>query len=172
MIYNKEDDIEHLIIILKSPERVQTYEIPLLNDESETVEASGMDYKVKFSVSSKTFNDSCSMFQKLGCENIIFSNPNNSIIIKSTCDMCSTQTLLQCEENADQDTDTKCSLQFFDNEEEIDLQFSLAYIHIFSKLHAISNKVNISLSQNFPILFQYEFSIGEATFYVAPKIED
>lgn len=166
MIYNHEKDIEHLVIILKNQERVQTYEIPLLHDDSDMIEATYIDYDVQFQMSSKTLHETCSLFQKISCENIVFTNPENNIIIKATSDLCSTETRLSAEENSES------SLHIIKNEDTIEQEFSLSYISVFSKLQAISDKVSISVSEKTPILFHYTFSIGEAHFYVAPKFDD
>ena len=108
--------------------------------------------------------------QKINCEIIIFSNPDEqSIAIKAVSDMCSTQTLLQMSSD---ESEVQNSLQIKKQDEDINQEFSLAYILIFLKLYSISKTVHISISQHTPIMFHYEFPIGTAHFYVAPKFDD
>jgi len=168
MLYTEEDNIEKLKIILTSSERTQTYEIPLLHEESDIIESADLDFTTIFTVSAKTFHKICCDFQKLNCENIIFENKSereseNMIVLKATSDICSTTTVLSS--NGEKEN----SVHIIKNEGELSQEFCIKYIQIFSKLQNITNEAKICIAQHFPILLIYEFSTGNAKFYIAPK---
>jgi len=166
MIYTKDDSLEHILIILKNSERVQNYEVPLLTDDSEQMAPTDIDYSTIFKISSKTFYQTCSTLQKINCENIIFENPENTIIIKATSDICTSKTVLTPTE---EDEKSNNSIDIIKNEYEIEQEFALPYIGTFSKLHSITDTVSIHVAHHTPLLLQYEFNTGCAQFYIAPK---
>ena len=207
------DNAENMQLFLTSKERLHKYEIPLLNDESEILQPGELDYNIEFTLSSRTFYQTCNTFSKIGSEDIRFLSKSNEIYLEGKSDICSSEivfkddTFSRTDDDSsysnseyeyvtdDEETDDeekknidsektikstteeeKCSQNsssfrmIKNNADESEGKFSLAYIQTVSKLHSITNKVRISVSENTPLLVSYEFDEGEAKFYIAPKI--
>ncbi|KAI3382897.1 hypothetical protein SNEBB_003578 [Seison nebaliae] len=55
----------------------------------------------------------------------------------------------------------------------VSLDFSLKYLSLFSKAQPISSRVSLSISENAPLVVEYEISeMGYIRYYLAPKIDD
>ena len=82
-------EIEKMILFLQSKERIHKYEIPLLNDDSEILQPGELEYNVEFTLSSRTFFQTCNTFSKICSEDIIILIKCNEIYLKWISDMCS-----------------------------------------------------------------------------------
>ncbi|PAV16788.1 proliferating cell nuclear antigen [Pyrrhoderma noxium] len=56
--------------------------------------------------------------------------------------------------------------------QHVSLTFSLKYLVNFSKSAALSDKVQLMMSNEVPLLVSYDFGIGHIHYYLAPKIGD
>ncbi|OBZ73426.1 Proliferating cell nuclear antigen [Grifola frondosa] len=54
----------------------------------------------------------------------------------------------------------------------VTLTFSLKYLVNFSKSSSLSNKVQLMMSNDVPLLVAYNFGQGHIRYYLAPKIGD
>jgi len=210
-------EIEKMQIFLQSKERIHKYEVPLLNDDSEILEPGELEYNTEFTLSSRTFYQTCNTFSKICSEDIVISSKSNEIYLKGISDMCSSEIVFKDDNFNKEDldyNDSNSEYEYTEEEEEEDktnaddikeieskskskpekeeideesvgsssfvmiknhednfeVSFSLLYIQTVSKLHSITNKVKICVSENIPLLVLYEFDEGEAQFYIAPKI--
>jgi proliferating cell nuclear antigen len=58
-------------------------------------------------------------------------------------------------------------------DEPVENTFSLKFLHSFSKGDALSNQVNLMMSENTPLVVEYKIEeIGHLKFYLAPKLQE
>lgn len=58
-------------------------------------------------------------------------------------------------------------------EDQVNLSFALRYLTMFTKATTLSNRVNVSLSNDAPLVVKYEIqNLGSLQYYLAPKISE
>ena len=58
-------------------------------------------------------------------------------------------------------------------EENVNLDFALRYLNMFTKASSLTNKVSLYLSTEFPLMVEYKLaSLGVLKFYLAPRISE
>ncbi|KPV75110.1 uncharacterized protein RHOBADRAFT_43600 [Rhodotorula graminis WP1] len=70
-------------------------------------------------------------------------------------------------EDEDQKMDVKINLQ-----QAVSLTFSIKYLSNFAKSTPLSDRVQLHMSNEVPLLVQYSFDAGNVRYYLAPKIAD
>jgi proliferating cell nuclear antigen len=59
------------------------------------------------------------------------------------------------------------------SEEQVNLSFALRYLTMFTKANSLSSLVNVSLSNEAPLVVKYELeNLGSLQYYLAPKISE
>lgn len=77
---------------------------------------------------------------------------------------------IKIEENDSADPDEGTSVQV---EEDVNLDFALRYLNMFTKASSLSQQVALYLSIEFPLMVEYKLSkLGTLKFYLAPRISE
>jgi len=70
------------------------------------------------------------------------------------------------------DEDDNIEGVFIEMNQHVSLTFSLKYLVNFSKSASLSQKVQLMMSNDVPLLVSYNFNVGHIHYYLAPKIGD
>jgi proliferating cell nuclear antigen len=67
----------------------------------------------------------------------------------------------------------KTSEEKVNDQAAITLSFALRYLNLFNKAYSLSNEVKIRMSQDAPLVVEFEIErMGALKFFLAPKISD
>jgi len=164
--YNADEQKLNLLFESKNGTRVSDFNISLLDIDEEKLGIPESHHKTYLSMPSQEFLRICRDFKEIGdtmeissdCCGVKFSVSNdvtsgNVTIMESGMSDNENPIIINKKEN------TKAS-------------FSLKYLAMFSKGIALSSTVNISLSDDLPLVVEYTFKEGFLKYYMAPKIKD
>ena len=71
------------------------------------------------------------------------------------------------------DGETREDQVVLNSEEQVNLSFALRYLTMFTKASNLSSLVNVSLSNEAPLVVKYEIqNLGSLQYYLAPKISE
>ncbi|KAG0144541.1 hypothetical protein CROQUDRAFT_659866 [Cronartium quercuum f. sp. fusiforme G11] len=70
------------------------------------------------------------------------------------------------------DDDQESQSVFIVARQSVSLTFSIKYLSNFTKATPLATKVTLHMSNEVPLLVEYDFGIGYVRYYLAPKIED
>lgn len=56
--------------------------------------------------------------------------------------------------------------------ENVNMAFALRYLNLFNKAANLGDTVVLSMSPEVPIVVQFDFTIGELKYFLAPKISE
>tara|TARA_Y100000816_G_C26000904_1_gene522985 strand:+ start:179 stop:940 length:762 start_codon:yes stop_codon:yes gene_type:complete len=139
------------------------FQIPLLDIDCDKMSIPKTEYDISIEFNSKIFKNIINELKDFGDVMKIYYNEN--IYFKSSSTESSMNVELK-ETNVEELTMTEDS-------EEIDIEFSLKYIYIFSQFHKLNKNVYINISPGIPIEIKYTFGDNShCNFYLAPKISD
>ena len=140
------------------------FELPLLEIDSDHMQIPEMEYQAEFSLLSITFSTLIEQLRMIGDTlNIVCSEEKIKLSAQSECNG---------KMNVDIPIDDLNSFAIEENQ-EMNISFSLAQMHNICLHHKIAKNVDIYLTTNFPIKIVY--SLGQEAkiiFYLAPKIDD
>jgi proliferating cell nuclear antigen PCNA len=139
------------------------FELNLVDVEEEGLGIPSVDYDVEFTIESKKFVDVLSELNTFG--------QNLSI----NCN----ETIIELSANSDS-TKLKINIPVDDldeyaiaEEEEISVAFSLNHLCKMCTSNKLSQKINVSLSNEYPMLLVYNLGDdSKVTFYIAPKVSE
>ena len=139
------------------------FELNLVDVEEEGLGIPSVEYDVEFTIESKKFVDVLSELNTFG----------QNLSIKCN------ETIIELNSNSDT-TKLKINIPVDDldeyaisEEEEISVAFSLNHLCKMCTSNKLSQKINVSLSNEYPMLLVYNLGDdSKVTFYIAPKISD
>lgn len=139
------------------------FELNLIDLETENIEIPSVDYDVDFTIETKKFIDLLSELNTFGSE-LNINCSENSFEMNTIGDA----------------TKLKINIPVNDLNEyaitengKLDLSFSLNHVCKLCVSSKLSNEINVSISNNYPMSINY--NLGDDSkifFYIAPKIED
>jgi proliferating cell nuclear antigen len=57
-------------------------------------------------------------------------------------------------------------------QENVDCSYAMRYLNLFNKAAVLGEEIQLSISQNLPLIVTFEFELGFIKFYLAPKVTD
>ena len=159
--YQDEPDTLSINLIAQKGEYSKFFKIPLVDFEYEIMNVPAVDYDAEFSISSKKIYDITSQMLSFGDNiNIKCSDEQIDLITNGiTGEMLVTIPI---------DDLTEYSVNEGEN---IELAYSLCYVHKMCLTNKLSDEIQFSLSKDSPMKLKYD--LGESStleFYIAPKI--
>jgi len=139
------------------------FELNLVDVEEEGLGIPSVNYDVEFTIDSKKFVDVLSELNTFG-QNLSIKCDENIVELNSNSD----STKLKINIPVD-DLDEFAIAE----EEEISVAFSLNHLCKMCTSNKLSQKINVSLSNEYPMLIVYNLGDdSKVTFYIAPKVSD
>jgi len=140
------------------------FEVPLIDLEVEYMEIPLIDYVAEFTVPSGVFSGLINQLKMFGDSMDITCSEEKIILFSNSPDSGK----MSVEMNIDDLT------SFSINEgEELNLSFSLNFLHNICSFNKLAKEMEIKLVNNFPLAIIYDLSNdGFMKFYLAPKVDD
>lgn len=161
------DENDTLFINFTSEEKLnfdKHFEMPLIDLETDYMEIPQIEYNAEFTVSSNIFTGLINQFNMFGESLDIKCSEEKIVLFSDSINFGK----MSVEMNIDDLT------SFSINEgEELNMSFSLNYLHNICCFNKLSKEIDIKLCNNYPLLIIYQLSNeGFMKFYLAPKIEN
>jgi proliferating cell nuclear antigen len=163
-----DDNPDTLIVRFKSSDSAvfdKTFEIPLVDIDSETMSIPTTEYQAEFSLPSVNFNNLMNQLKMFG-ENMDVDCSEERIVLYSSSQDCGKMSV-------EIKIDDLNSFSI-DEGERLAMSFSLLYLHNISQFHKISKEVELKFKRDYPVQLVYNLGAENATlrFFLAPKIKD
>jgi len=137
------------------------FSIPLIDSEFEDINIPEMDYDAEFKLE-------CTKLQDLTSQLILFGSTLNIICNENGIDLKATGDSGTMKVNLPIDDLSEFSIAEGEN---LEISYSLNYIHKMCLTTKLCKEVQVSISQNYPICIRYDLNENSnVLFYVAPKI--
>jgi proliferating cell nuclear antigen len=162
------DDSDRLMIHLTSDNKNEFdkhFEMPLIDVDQESMEIPEVDYQSEISLSSQQFASIINQLKMFG-DNMEFQCSEEKIMLASTSQ---DQGKMFVEIEIDD-----ISAFAIDEGKELNLSFSLTYLHNMCLYNKLAKEVELKFSENYPMKLVYNLDGEEGTmvFFLAPKIND
>ncbi|KAF3911854.1 hypothetical protein AA313_de0209002 [Arthrobotrys entomopaga] len=164
-----EDQPDSLNLTFESAnnDRISEYDIKLMDIDQEHLGIPETDYAATITLPSAEFQRICRDLSALS-ESVSIEASKDGVKFSCSGDIGNGSVNLRQHTNVEDDTkSTKIDLT-----EPVNLTFSLKYLVNFCKASSLSPTVKLCLSNEVPLLVEYEMGNGYLRFYLAPKIGD
>jgi len=143
----------------------KTFEIPLIDIDSETMSIPAIEYQAEFSLPSINFNNLMNQLKMFG-ENMDVDCSEEQILLYSSSQDCGKMSV-------EIKIDDLNSFSI-DEGESLSMSFSLTYLYNISQFYKISKEVELKFKRDYPVQLVYNLGAENATlrFFLAPKIKD
>ncbi|CAH0049937.1 unnamed protein product [Clonostachys solani] len=166
-----EDAPDVLNILFESSEndRISEYDLKLMDIDQEHLGIPETDYAATISLPSAEFRRICTDLAAMS-ESVSIEASKEGIKFSANGDIGNGSVTLRSQSNVD---DNSSGIEIVLSE-HVSLTFSLKYLVNFCKAAALSNRVKICLSNEVPLLVEYDLGSNNShlRFYLAPKIGD
>ncbi|KAI5815436.1 proliferating cell nuclear antigen [Pyronema omphalodes] len=169
MTLKAEDSPDALSLVFENSEndRISEYDLKLMDIDQEHLGIPETEYGATVKMPSAEFQRICRDLSLLS-ESVSIEATKEGIKFSCSGDIGKGAVTLRQNPNVEKpELGTTIELQ-----EPVSLTFSLKYLVNFCKASGLSNTVTISLSNEVPLLIEYEMEHGYVRFYLAPKIGD
>jgi proliferating cell nuclear antigen PCNA len=162
------DNPDTLLVRFKSSDSAvfdKTFEIPLIDIDSETMSIPTIEYQAEFSLPSVNFNNLMNQLKMFG-ENMDVDCSEDQIVLYSSSQDCGKMSV-------EIKIDDLNSFSI-DEGERLSMSFSLTYLYNISQFHKISKEVELKFKRDYPVQLVYNLGAENAAlrFFLAPKIKD
>lgn len=166
IVYNDDNSDTLFIDFTSEDARIfdKRFEMPLVEIEIDQMEIPAIEYITEFSVPSMIFSGLINQLKSFGSSLDIFCSEQKIILCSNS---------VECGKmSVEMNIDDLSSFSINENE-EIQMSFSLLYLHNICCFNKISKEMEIKISDNYPLSIIYDLQ-NEAVmkFYLAPKIND
>ncbi|KAK6544026.1 proliferating cell nuclear antigen [Orbilia ellipsospora] len=164
-----EDQPDSLNLTFESAnnDRISEYDIKLMDIDQEHLGIPETDYAATITLPSAEFQRICRDLSALS-ESVSIEASKDGVKFSCSGDIGNGSVNLRQHTNVEDETkSTKIDLT-----EPVNLTFSLKYLVNFCKASSLSPTVKLCLSNEVPLLVEYEMGNGYLRFYLAPKIGD
>jgi proliferating cell nuclear antigen PCNA len=163
-----DDNPDTLLVRFKSSDSAvfdKTFEIPLIDIDSETMSIPTIEYQAEFSLPSVNFNNLMNQLKMFG-ENMDVDCSEDRIVLHSSSQDCGKMSV-------EIKIDDLNSFSI-DEGEQLEMSFSLLYLYNISQFHKIAKEVELKFKRDYPVQLVYNLGAENATlrFFLAPKIKD
>ena len=146
----------------------KTFEVPLIDIDTDIMSIPTIEYQAEFSLPSINFNNLMNQLKMFGENMDIDCSEDKILLYSSSIDSGKMSVEIKIDD-----------LNSFsiDEGEQLEMSFSLPYLYNISQFHKISKEVCLKFKRNYPV--QILYNLGTETepdaslrFYLAPKIKD
>ncbi|NXD32692.1 PCNA protein, partial [Spelaeornis formosus] len=165
------DDADTLGMVFESPkeDRVGEYEMKLMDIDQEHLGIPDTQYDATITMSSAEFQRICRDLSALG-ESVKIEASKEGVRFSSEGEVGNGSVLLKQTAGRDGASDEPGVSIIL--EKQVSLTFSLKYLSNFAKSAPLATEVSLNMSNDVPLLVQFDFEQGTLQFFLAPKISD
>ncbi|OMJ82399.1 hypothetical protein SteCoe_16944 [Stentor coeruleus] len=163
IVIRAEDNASLITLIFegKSEDRISEFNLNLLSLETEHMGIPDQEYAAMIQIPSSELNRICRELSQLS--DTINIDINKERVIFSVNGDTGRGAISLSQKN------DKNILQVVNN---VNASFALRYLNLFNKASNLTTSVILSVSEDLPLILQYDFEIGSMKYYLAPKIND
>jgi len=164
------EDGDTITFIFDSPnqERQSQYEIKLMDLDVEHLGIPETDYACVIRMPSGEFSRICRDLSQLG-DSLQVICTKNGVEFRTKGDLGNGTVRLSQYSNVDNEDDS-VSIEL---QEACSATFAVKYMNHFTKAGPLTNRVQLSMSSDVPVVVEYQIEeMGYIRYYLAPKIED
>jgi proliferating cell nuclear antigen len=167
-----EDELQ-LVFENKDATRVSTFGVKLMDIDSEHLGIPDTQYSASVSMPASEFQRICRETSVIG-DTVTIAVTKEGVRFEVNGETGKGQIDLAPAAKSEDSSDKKDSVNVsVDMVEPVKLTFALRYLNMFAKATPLSDKVILSLSQDVPLVVEYNIGTnGYLKFFLAPKIED
>mmetsp|Transcript_13624 Transcript_13624/g.24279 ORF Transcript_13624/g.24279 Transcript_13624/m.24279 type:complete len:260 (-) Transcript_13624:491-1270(-) len=164
----KEDsDVISLMFENKEQDRIMDFDMKLMDLDQEQLSIPNTEYKCTVTIDSNEFKRIITDLSMLG-DTCVISCKKEGVRFSVDGDIGKANITLKPGKSADDNDKTTITV-----DEPVELRFALRYLNYFTKATPLSSLVKLSLSDEIPLLVEYQIDeAGTVQYYLAPKIED
>jgi len=163
-------DVVNLQFETSTNDRISEYDLKLMDIDQEHLGIPETEYAAAITMSSSEFRRICTDLAAMS-ESVSIDASKDGVKFSANGDIGSGSVTLR--NNTTLDDKSKKDNVEINLSEPVSLTFSLKYLVNFCKATSVSSTVTISLSNEVPLLVQYDLGSGSyLRFYLAPKIGD
>lgn len=152
----------------KKGDKISDYEMKLMNLDQEHLGIPETEFSCIIRMPSGEFARICRDLSQFG-DSMNIACTKDGVRFATSGDIGSANVKLAQTNNFDKEEESVC----IEMQEPVTLNFACQYLNSFTKATPLSNRVTLSMSDNVPLVVEYEIpDLGHLKFYLAPKIED
>ncbi|KIY49678.1 proliferating cell nuclear antigen [Fistulina hepatica ATCC 64428] len=163
-------DVLNLVYESRNTDRIAEYDMKLMDIDSDQLGIPETEYDARVTMSSAEFARVVRDLMQLG-ESVRIDVSKEGVRFATDGDASNGSVLLKHSDGSAPDDGKTPSVKIEMNQ-HVSLSFSLKYLVNFSKSMNLTNKVQLMMSNDVPLLVNYEFGQGHIRYYLAPKIGD
>ncbi|XP_019876835.1 proliferating cell nuclear antigen [Aethina tumida] len=163
------DDADTVIFTFESKnQKISDYEMKLMNLDQEHLGIPETEFSCVIRMPSGEFARICRDLSQFG-ESIVISCTKEGVKFSTSGDIGSANIKLAQNNNFDKEEESVT----IEMQEPVTLTFACRYLNFFTKATPLSNQVQLSMSDNVPLVVEYQIpDLGQICYYLAPKIEE
>jgi len=165
------DDGDTIQFVFESEDkdRVSTFDMKLMDIDSEHLGIPETEYKCVVRMSSAEFQRICKDMATIG-DTVSIAATKEGVKFSVSGDIGQGDMTLKNDSTADKNSEDAVLIEL---EEAVDQTFALRYLNFFTKATPLSKTVSLSMSPEVPLVVEYKVeNLGHIRYYLAPKIED
>lgn len=166
---NDDGDTIQFVFESEDKDRVSTFDMKLMDIDSEHLGIPETDYKCVVRMSSSEFARICKDMATIG-DTVAIAASKEGVKFSVSGDSSQGEMTLKNDSTADKNSDDAVLIEL---EESVNQTFALRYLNFFTKATPLSKTVSLSMSPEVPLVVEYKVeNLGHIRYYLAPKIED
>mmetsp|Transcript_18803 Transcript_18803/g.20924 ORF Transcript_18803/g.20924 Transcript_18803/m.20924 type:complete len:258 (-) Transcript_18803:66-839(-) len=164
-----EQDLEVLTIQFETPNKLAQFSIRLLDLDADELKIPDTEFTATVTLNSSVFQQTLRNLAAIGDVDAITITAEEQGITFAVADVLKSQNGLIRLAIDDNDEGTQIDL----DEDAVSMAYSLSHMNKFTKATPLSSNVQLSLSDEVPLVVEYAVvELGLLKFYLAPKIDD
>ncbi|KAL3287424.1 hypothetical protein HHI36_001896 [Cryptolaemus montrouzieri] len=161
-------DIVTFMFESKKQEKISDYEMKLMNLDQEHLGIPETDFSCVIKMPSAEFARICRDLSQFG-ESLVISCTKEGVRFSTNGDIGNANIKIAQTSNFDKEEESVT----IDLQEPVTLTFACQYLNHFTKATPLSPQVQLSMSDNVPLVVEYVIpDLGHIRYYLAPKIEE
>ena len=162
-----EDEPSQLTLKFANAIQNASFSLNLITLDSEQLQIPETTYSSRIVMPTADFSNICRQLHQLS-ESVTIKTTHKSIVFSVNGDIGSGSL-----ERKDSPSDKVGEQTIIDVDEPVTNMFSLSILNYFNKAASLSDQVNLSLSENTPLVVEYKIEgMGNLKFYLAPKLNE
>lgn len=165
-----QDDADMVTFMFESKkqDKISDYEMKLMNLDQEHLGIPETEFSCIIKMPAGEFARIVRDLSQFG-ESIVISCTKEGVKFSAQGDIGTGNVKLAQTNNFDKEEESV----IIDLQEPVTLTFACQYLNSFTKATPLSNQVTLSMSENVPLVVEYQIpELGHLRFYLAPKIEE
>merc|ERR1712194_159226 len=162
-----EDEPSQLNLKFENGVQSSQFALNLISLDSEQLQIPETTYTSSIVMPTSDFSNICRQLHQLS-ESVTIKTTQKSIVFEVNGDIGN-----GCLERKDNASDKLSEQTIINVDEPVSNMFSLSILNYFNKAASLSDQVQLSLSENTPLVVEYKIGeMGSLKFYLAPKLNE